>query len=228
VLPESIRVIASTLRSQSLPDGSVAELNGASRIEVHYTAGERRVRLLGGEAHFVVAKDPARPFFVSAGPVTVRAVGTAFNVRFAPVAIEVLVTEGRVQVETAAAPAETAPPVAPVPALVAGQRARIDAQGVGAGAVEIGDVGRPGIDEALGWQGTRLVFNGTDLEAVVAAFNRYNRHRLILGDPGLRRRALTGTFRADNLEGFLRLVRQMVDVKAEPRAADETVLWPIR
>ena len=41
-----------------------------------------------------MSKDPERPFLVSAGEVTVRAVGTAFDVRLAPTAVEVLVTEG--------------------------------------------------------------------------------------------------------------------------------------
>ncbi len=250
-LPENVRVLASTLRTELLPDGSVAELNGASRIAVEFTATERRVRLLEGEAHFIVQKNPARPFFVTAGPVAVRAVGTAFNVRLATGAIEVLVTEGRVKLEQASAGAM---PVAESvagsenssaeswaaagagprgagaaePSLVAGQRAVIDrAAGVSA-PVAVGEVVRAEIDEALGWQGTRLVFSATPLDEVVAAFNRYNRHRLTLGDTRLAERTLTGTFRADNVDGFLRLARQIVDVKAEPRTPTETVLLPAR
>lgn len=248
--PENVRVLASTLRTEVLPDGSVAELNGASRIAVEFSATERRVRLLEGEAHFIVQKNPARPFFVTAGPVAVRAVGTAFNVRLATGEIEVLVTEGRVKLEQAAAGPEADLERAAAggatirtaagerggardrgtaeSALVAGQRAVIDrAAGVG-GPVAVGDVVRAEIDEALGWQGTRLVFSATPLDEVVAAFNRYNRHRLTLGDARLAGRTLTGTFRADNVEGFLRLARQMVDVKAEPRTATETVLLPTR
>ena len=250
-LPENVRVLASTLRTELLPDGSVAELNGASRIAVEFTATERRVRLLEGEAHFIVQKNPARPFFVTAGPVAVRAVGTAFNVRLATGAIEVLVTEGRVKLEQASAGAmPVAGPVAgsesssaesgaaagtgprgagaAEPSLVAGQRAVIDrAAGVSA-PVAVGEVVRAEIDEALGWQGTRLVFSATPLDEVVAAFNRYNRHRLTLGDTRLAERTLTGTFRADNVDGFLRLARQIVDVKAEPRTPTETVLLPAR
>jgi transmembrane sensor len=184
--------------------------------------------LVNGEAHFVVAKSPGRPFFVSVGPVTVRAVGTAFNIRHASAAIEVLVTEGTVRVERAlaapAARADAAPGLNP--ALVAGQRARIDRPSDQASVIDVSEVGRTEIDEVLAWQGTRLVFSGTRLDEVVAAFNRYNQHRLTLGDRKLRERTLTGTFRADNLEGFLRLVRQMVDVKAEQRTATETVLLP--
>lgn len=228
-LPDNIQVLASTLRSVMLPDGSIAEINGMSRIEVNYTPGARRVRLTEGEAHFIVTKDPTRPFYVSAGPVTVRAVGTAFNVRLAASDIEVLVTEGRVQVEPEAPSLSSPTDVSPeASALVAGQRARIDRAAGMSAEMNVGEVARGEIEEALGWQGTRLVFSETTLDDVVAAFNRYNRRRLTLGDASLRQRRLTGTFRADNLEGFLRLAGHMVDVKAEQRTSLETVLLPAR
>jgi transmembrane sensor len=230
-------VLASTLRRETLPDGSVAELNGASRIEVVFTAAERRVVMLEGEAHFVVAKNPARPFYVTAGPVTVRAVGTAFNVRLAAESIEVLVTEGKVRLEQETPPAATVAagypsplPVPPpeAPALVEGQRAVIARTGATTAPAEIGAVGKAEIEAALGWQATRLVFNNTPLDEVIAGFNRYHPHRLVLGDPRLRERTLTGVFRADNLDGFVRLLRVSVDVRAEPRGPDETVLLPLR
>lgn len=87
-----------------LDDGSVAELNRGAEIEVNYSAGERRVVLRRGEVLFTVAKNPARPFIVRARRVDVRAVGTAFNVRLDAASVEVLVTEGKVEV---AAPVAT-------------------------------------------------------------------------------------------------------------------------
>lgn len=82
-----------------LPDGTVVDLNADADIAVEFTPEIRGVRLVRGEAHFTVAKDRARPFVVSVGPITVRAVGTAFNVRLAPTAVQVLVTEGQVAVD---------------------------------------------------------------------------------------------------------------------------------
>lgn len=55
------QVIASASREIHLPDGSLATLNGDSRIETDYTAAERRVRLVRGEALFTVAKNPTDP-----------------------------------------------------------------------------------------------------------------------------------------------------------------------
>ncbi|MEN9634272.1 MAG: hypothetical protein RL077_2676, partial [Verrucomicrobiota bacterium] len=96
-----------------LDDGSTLELNAASAVRVQFTAAERHVKLESGEAHFAVAHDTARPFIVSAGGIAVRAVGTAFNVRYATGGdIEVTVTEGKVRIGQsgpASAAAESAP-----------------------------------------------------------------------------------------------------------------------
>ena len=229
---ENVQVLASTLRRMPLPDGSVAKLNGSSRVEVDFTPEARRIRLAEGEAHFVVEKDPSRPFFVTAGPVTVRAVGTAFNVRLAPDKVEVLVTEGRVKLEQAEPGVDvsiTHVPKVVAPALTEGQRAVIPRNvAPRTEDVAIGEVGPAEIEAALGWQNTRLVFNNTPLDEVVEAFNRYNATRLVLGDPELRTRALTGVFRADNVDGFVRLLGASLDVKAETRSRAETVLLPVR
>jgi FecR protein len=64
----------------TLADGSHVELNSQSAIAIHYDAGQRRVRLLEGEAWFEVSPDPVRPFVVEASGGTVTALGTAFNV----------------------------------------------------------------------------------------------------------------------------------------------------
>ena len=229
---ENYRVIASTMERSVLPDGSVAELNGTSRIELDFSETERRVRLVEGEAHFVVTPNPNRPFIVSAGPVTVRAVGTAFNVRLQNASVEVLVTEGKVKLQSAepdAAPQVHATLSEEAPALVQGQRAVIGLSAAATPAtVAIAEVNSGEINDTLGWQSTRLVFSNTPLDEVVAGFNQYNTDQLRLGDSRLRSRTLTGVFRADNLEGFVRLLHVSVDVRAERQTASEIVLLPVR
>jgi ferric-dicitrate binding protein FerR (iron transport regulator) len=49
---------------------------------------------------------------------------------------------------------------------------------------------------------------------------------LKLGADDLRARKITGVFRADNLDGFTRLLEAGLDVRALRRSADETVLLP--
>jgi transmembrane sensor len=80
------------------------------------------------------------------------------------------------------------------------------------------------VDQYLAWQSTQLMFSDTPLDEVVTAFNRYNRRQLVIGDEGLGRRRITGVFRADNLDGFTRLLQAGVDVQPEAKGDREIVL----
>jgi transmembrane sensor len=210
-----------------LPDGSQVELKDGSGIEVRYTAGERRVQLMGGEAQFSVMKDKARPFVVEAGGVAVRAVGTVFVVRLGSDDVDVLVTEGKVRVGAAAQePGKIFQAHAPEnepPTIAAGQRV-VMARGATAVPV-IADVSTEEIGRALAWQAPRLRFDETPLTEAVAEFNRHNRRQLVLGDPALGVLPVGGTFRADNVDGFVNLLSITLGVRSEPRGPDETVLW---
>jgi transmembrane sensor len=77
----------------TVSDGSTIELAAHSEVsyEESFTAGSRDLRLKG-EAVFVVAKDPIRPFTVYAGGIATTALGTSFRVR----AVD---SESRVSVE---------------------------------------------------------------------------------------------------------------------------------
>lgn len=86
---------------QTLPDGSTVELKDGASINIEFGAAIRRIALASGEAHFQVTKDSGRPFVVVASGVEIRAVGTAFSVQLGQRAVEVLVTEGLVEVAKA-------------------------------------------------------------------------------------------------------------------------------
>ena len=208
--------------SLALPDGSTVRLNTATALRIDYTAEERRVLLLHGEAQFAVAKHPARPFIVQAGRVRVRAVGTEFNVRRRSHAIDVLVTEGRVQVTdtTAGNPQLLARGAQAEPLLVAGERASIPvADDIPAPApVQAEILPASEITRLLAWRERRLVFDETPLPDVIAEFNRYNRHQLVLADPRLATRRFGGSFGMDHPEAFVRLLETRFQVRAEHRS----------
>jgi transmembrane sensor len=230
---------------QALPDGSRVELNDGAQFVVLYSEHERRVRLTAGEAHFTVWKDATRPFVVEVAGVEVVAVGTAFNVRLAPDQIEVLVTEGRVKVQSesdvSAASPDQATGAGPErqPATLAatssddlfvsmGERAVVSrrlaqAVGVDAGAV-VTAVTSAEIAAELAWQAPRLQFYETRLSDAVAEFNRLNRHQLVIEDPELGDRRIGGNFRPDNVEGFVRLLGLTLEIEGEPSGQNCTAL----
>jgi transmembrane sensor len=213
-------------RKLVLPDGSSVQLNTDSAVAVKLTRTERRVQLVRGEAHFQVAKNPARPFIVSAGAVAVRAVGTAFDVRLQPEAVEVLVTEGRVRVNNAANGASLlAAPAATndEPLLVAGQRAVVPTAAMTAASTIVAPLNSEEMAQATSWQSGRLEFVTTPLASIVDEFNRYNRHKLVIADPRLAARRFGGTFSAGDHEELVRVLEADFGVVAE-RGATTTEL----
>src|SRR5581483_7239884 len=110
-VPTSFETEVGEQRSVVLQDGSVVTLNTSSHIDVDLRKDRRVIRLSRGEALFQVARDATRPFDVVAGPVTVQAVGTEFNVDRRDARTTVTVVEGQVRVSTQAAsvPAGSAP-----------------------------------------------------------------------------------------------------------------------
>lgn len=71
-----------SLRTIPLSDGSVVSLNKNSVIRYNgsYNRQERNIRL-SGEAFFDVTPNASKPFTVSVGDLSIRVVGTSFNVR---------------------------------------------------------------------------------------------------------------------------------------------------
>ncbi len=68
-----------------LPDGSVVTLNSGSTLKYPGSfATNHRMVILDGEAFFDVKKNPASPFLVKTKDITVRVLGTTFNVKSYP------------------------------------------------------------------------------------------------------------------------------------------------
>jgi transmembrane sensor len=96
-------------RSITLADGSTVDLNARSRLRIEFSKKERLVELIEGQALFQVSKDKSRPFIVSSGNATVRAVGTQFDVYRKATGTTVTVLEGRVAVYSTAHVESTTP-----------------------------------------------------------------------------------------------------------------------
>ncbi len=84
-LPHSTALVLKTDKGQrsyaQLPDGSKVWLNAETELIVDdFSSGSRNVHL-SGEAHFEVAHDTKHPFVVSFSELSVRVLGTTFNIR---------------------------------------------------------------------------------------------------------------------------------------------------
>jgi transmembrane sensor len=212
-------------RQLRLSDGSVVALNTDSAVVPAFAADERRVRLQKGEAFFQVAKEATRPFVVEVSGVAVRAIGTAFNVRVHDASIEVIVTEGTVRVAPIGSQAAAGVGVAEV---VAGQRVMVPVKSSVADPVSplpltVADVPADEVQRKLAWQGGRLNFSDAPLAEMVAEFNRYNRHKLVVPDDTLAAMRFGGSFRPDDRTGFVRMLRENFGIVAA-ESGEQTIL----
>jgi transmembrane sensor len=196
-----------------LEDGSQVMLNTNSRIRVALTETERRIELDKGEAFFEVAKDRQRPFVVLAGDRRVVAVGTKFSVRRHDNGVEVIVTEGRVRLESS-----DNSPAQPATQLDAGAIARTANSAVMVKAQSPADV-----EQFLSWRSGYLRFRDTALADAVAEFNRYSKRKIIIADASISSIRIGGNFRTDSEEAFLWLLQNGFPVVVE-QAEEQVVL----
>jgi transmembrane sensor len=202
--------------SLPLADGSRIVLNTSSQVRVELSTAVRRVDLEAGEAFFDVARDPRRPFFVTAGDRRIVVLGTKFSVRRDGNDVEVVVTEGAVQVETphAQRPVQT-------DRLVAGTVAHASNAGV-----LIQRRSPSEVEEALSWRGGLLVFRDQTLADAIAEFNRYTERKIVIVDPRVAGFRVAGTFQSNNAEDFVRLLEQGYPLRVE--AQDDKILLRAR
>jgi transmembrane sensor len=205
-------------RSITLEDGSVIDINSHSKIRVRYSAHERKVELLEGQALFHVAKNRARPFFVISGTMQVRAVGTEFDVDQKLGGTVVSVVEGRVAVLLRSqglggesinlhnVPIIPASSDSPSIFLSAGEQALVTP-------VAIRKAAHPNIAIATSWIQRELEFESASLSEVAEEFNRYNKRPLIIEDPSLYDFHITGVFSSSDPASLIRFLRERPGVR---------------
>lgn len=185
-----------------LADGSKVTLGGASRLRVRFNADERQATLEAGEAYFQVVHDSQRPFEVVAGGITVRDIGTAFDVRRSYGEVAVAVTEGKVRVAAAGSAMQT---------LDAGAGQRVAWDPVG----RMLRLGTTTQEQAMGWRSHRLEFVGEPLAVVVDSVNRYSRRPVRLDGTDVAGLSFTGTVRTDEIDSWLRALPQVFPLQVE-------------
>jgi transmembrane sensor len=184
-----------------LRDRSRILLNTRSRLRVGYSRGLWRVNLLEGEALFFIQHNPQRQFIVSAGDVTIRDLGTQFNVRLRDRDVQVAVVQGSIQVAENAghgSSPEEASAGAATTKLSAGEVAHL-VNG------RLSKDPHPDPRRAILWRERLLEFNNTTLGEVAAELNRYNRETIeVVGSAA--REPITATVRADDPAQFARMI----------------------
>ncbi|WP_457579703.1 FecR family protein [Ensifer canadensis] len=182
-----------------LDDGSTLQLNAQSAVAYEFTANERRIVLLRGEAFVEVAADRNRPFVVEAGTGTTTALGTAFDINLTDDGASVTVLEHAVSVATSAE--------------VASRRVEVNER------VSYNHEGRLGdtkpIDPLLAaaWRDGRLVFEERTIASVVEEIGRYVPGTIVIANAAVGARRVSGSFDLSDPVMALQGLAEAFDVK---------------
>lgn len=201
------------LREVTLPDGSLVHLGADSAIAVDYSATERRLELLKGEALFearpMQLQAPGgerRPFVVVSAQGHTRALGTRFVVEH--FADHTLVTgvEHDVAVALGTRLQDGGTPTRQA-VVSPGRAVRYDA-------THLGEVAPASIDQAEAWRRNLLVFDHASLADVVDRLARYQGGRILVWGDALRSRQVSGVFPAGDIDGSLQAIVDELDATA--------------
>jgi transmembrane sensor len=193
------------IRRVNLSDGSRMVLNTATEATVRFDKARREIELTTGEGLFQVAKDPARPFVVRAGFVSVRAVGTVFSVRTAGQSVDVTVTEGVVELVDNSASSGSV-----IRRVGANERATV----METSQVQVQSVPHAEVERRLAWRDGMIDFAGEPLTTAVQEINRHNHRQIVVDDPTLASRPVVGLFRATDPYNFAATVATALGAKS--------------
>lgn len=192
----------------TLPDGSVVTLNKQSTLSYPEDFdGDTRALALTGEAFFNVTPDKNKPFIISVNEVTVKVVGTSFNVKSTNAKTEVIVETGIVSVKKKQNEVKLNPH----------EKATV---------LQSGDtIATEGTDDALYnyYRTKEFVCNSTPLWRLVDVLNDAYGVNIIIGNSRLKNLELTTTFRDEPIEKVLDIIKETlkpIPVEIEPRGTD--------
>ncbi|WDY59830.1 FecR family protein [Pseudomonas sp. PSKL.D1] len=185
-------------REVRLADGSRITLAPHSALKVD-SDNPRAVELLQGQAYFKVAHDAAHPFTAQAGELSVRVLGTAFDLSLAAQHAEVALEEGSVQAESRAYPLSER--------LAPGQRLDFSWP---SGRVERSQVAPT---QVASWRTGDLFVEDMPVRELANQLQRYSGGWVIVAEP-LRDKRITGVFDVRNPERAYAALAQSLGTRA--------------
>lgn len=193
------RTGAGETRAVHLADGSTITLGPQSALSVS-GSDPRHVTLLGGRAFFEVAPDPRHPFIAGAGQLSVRVLGTAFDIDLQPDSAEVALEHGQVQAESDQLPLSER--------LLPGERLKL--------AWPSNTVERSQIapSQVGAWRTGSLFVEDQTVASIVAQLQRYTGGWIVIADPSLKHKRITGLFDLADPERALAALAQSLSVKS--------------
>jgi len=167
-----------------LPDGTMAYLNAGSRLMYPAVfSGKNREVFLLGEGYFEVSHNPQKPFVVKTNDINVVALGTVFNVSAYPAdkIIETVLINGQVVIRDNSFHIFKKDLVLKPNDLVSFNRESLETVSK-----------QVNTNEYVAWHEGYLNFQSVDLSRIILKVERYYNVRIMLENPMLGARSITG------------------------------------
>lgn len=199
--PELITIKSNaTVLSKMLPDGSEITLNKNSEV-VYSNAfkGDTRPVTLKGEAFFKVAPDAGKPFIITVNGITVKVVGTSFNIKSTKNRTVVIVETGIVQVGKGGSVINLNP----------GERSIV--------AGDQGSLSKEHTQSKLYnyYRTNELECEDTPLQELVDVLNEIHHANIVISTPALKNREITANFKNQSLDEIISVIKETFKIQAD-------------
>jgi transmembrane sensor len=190
-------------RSVKLADDVSIDLNTQTSIAIRRSEEQGdRLELIAGEASFATSPRAQRPLVVKAATGLASADSARFDIRRLPggdgAAVAVTCLTGSVRVDHRSDRAELGP----------GQQLHYDDGG-------LGRIATINPETASSWQRGIVVFRATPLAEAIEEINRYRPGRIVLMNPALGQKQISGRFRIDEMNEVLTRLQQAFNARVQ-------------
>jgi transmembrane sensor len=196
-----------------LSDGTTVWLNAASRITYarHFDGKDTRDVYLEGEGFFDVAHETDRPFIVHTSSITIKVLGTSFNVKSysEEKTIETTLVKGKVRIENPGINGKKDDID-----LMPNQRAVFDKESK---AIQIREVQA---ENSVPWRQERLVFDEVSIDDVILQMERWYGVTIHVEKRGDLNCKLSATIEKESLEEVLRLLEASHNISYRIKGRD--------
>jgi len=200
-----------TLHQVQLIDGSIVTLNKNAVLQAqdNFTAENRNV-ILKGEAFFEIQADKKHPFIIQVNNVSVKVVGTSFNIYNDSLTNDVIVT-----VKTG---------IVEVTYLDKTVSIRKGDQASFYGSDKNIEVTKNDIINSDSWKTGQIVFENTPLNMVIESLNKNLSANFAIGSPELNNRELMATFNIhDSIDEVIEVLTVVLGVQIENEKGVQTL-----
>lgn len=213
VIVQEISTIFGTRSKFQLSDGTTVFLNSGSKLifPLVFKGKSRKVELIG-EAFFEVTTDSSKPFIVKTSEITVKVMGTAFNLQAYPDSKEISTTlvHGKVILEK-----ESDGISKQLAELKPSDRAifKTDEKALNISAEE-------DLDKFIAWKDGKLVFFNDPIENISEKLGNWYNVTVKISNAELKKYRFTATFTDEPIEQVLDLLSKSSPIRYEIKKAD--------